>query len=55
MMSETGESGFIKIYEAIDFPYNWKLAHNIIKVNYWDISIFNYNGLWQWMVIILKK
>lgn len=46
MMPETGESGFIKIYEAVEFPYKWKLRQNIIKGNYWDASLFNHNGLW---------
>lgn len=46
MMPETGESGFIKIYEAINFPYEWRLTKDIIKGNYWDASLFRHNDLW---------
>ena len=46
MMPETGESGYIKIYEAINFPYEWKCIKNIVKGNYWDSSLFKYDGKW---------
>lgn len=46
MMPETGESGYIKIYEAINFPYEWTCASNIVRGDYWDSSIFKYDEKW---------
>lgn len=47
MIPETGESGYIKIYEAVNFPYEWKCISNIIEGNYWDPSlVIHDNKFW---------
>lgn len=46
MMPETGESGYIKLYEADEFPYKWKEVKNLIKGAYWDASLLTYNDEW---------
>lgn len=47
MMPETAESGYIKIYEAINFPYEWKCISNIIEGKYWDPSfVIHDNKFW---------
>ncbi|MGG7157903.1 glucosamine inositolphosphorylceramide transferase family protein [Clostridium perfringens] len=49
MVPETGESGYIKIYKAIEFPYKWECVKNIVKGKYWDSSLFKFNNKW-WML-----
>ncbi len=46
MIPESGESGFIKLYEAINFPYKWRCIKNIIKGEYYDSSILKYDEKW---------
>lgn len=46
MIPECGNSGYIKIYEATEFPFEWKLKKNIIKGRYWDSSILNHDNIW---------
>ena len=42
MIPECGESGYIRLYEAEEFPYKWKFLKNIIKGRYLDPSILEY-------------
>lgn len=47
MMPETGQSNYIKIYEAENFPYRWKCIKNIIEGEFLDSSLFSYDDkLW---------
>ena len=47
MMPETGQSNYIKIYEAENFPYGWKCIKNIIEGEFLDSSLFSYDDkLW---------
>ena len=47
MMPETGQSKYIKIYEAENFPYGWKCVKNIIEGEFLDSSLFSYDDkLW---------
>ncbi|SCJ73105.1 Beta-xylosidase [uncultured Clostridium sp.] len=43
MIPESGESGYIKLYEAKEFPFKWELVSNLIKGVYWDSSIIKYD------------
>ena len=42
MIPECGESGYIRVYEAAEFPYKWRFLKNIIKGRYLDPSILEY-------------
>lgn len=47
MMPETGQSNYIKIYEAENFPYGLKCIKNIIEGEFLDSSLFSYDDkLW---------
>jgi hypothetical protein len=49
MIPETSERGAVGLYEAIDFPFKWKLSHSLVEgVSAVDPSIIEYDGRW-WM------
>ena len=47
MMPETNAEKSIRLYEATNFPYEWKFAATLLSgLNFTDSSIFNYNKRW---------
>ena len=44
-----GEEG-VRLYKAINFPYNWSFEGNLIEGSFCDPTIFRYNNMW-WMFV----
>lgn len=54
MVPETYASGFIRLYRAESFPTKWVFVKNLIKGNFTDPSLFQYNGKW-WVFVSVGK
>lgn len=51
MIPESGENSTIDIYEAQNFPYDWKKIKTILKGNFFaDPTLINHNNLWYLFV-----
>lgn len=48
MIPESRQGGGIRLYEALDFPHEWKLTKTMIEGDYADPSIFYHQDKW-WM------
>lgn len=47
MCPETAASREIRLYECVNFPLEWKMAHTLISnISAVDSMIFEWNGLW---------
>jgi len=46
MVCETALSYAVRLYKAVDFPYEWKLDAKILEGIHLDPSIFRYKGHW---------
>ena len=46
MMPECGQSGYVKLYVAEEFPYKWEFACNLLKGTYGDSSIIYEDGMY---------
>ncbi|CAH1207688.1 hypothetical protein PAECIP111891_03072 [Paenibacillus allorhizoplanae] len=48
MLPETAESNRVILYKAKNFPFEWEVHCDLLKGNYLDPSLVQYNGKW-WM------
>ena len=47
MIPESGEKKSIRLYKAINFPYNWRFIKTLLSgETYSDNTIFNYDNIW---------
>lgn len=44
MLPESSEANAMRLYTAVEFPYQWKYEHEIMKGRFFDSSIFFKNG-----------
>ncbi|CAA9202056.1 glucosamine inositolphosphorylceramide transferase family protein [Flavobacterium collinsii] len=48
MIPESRQGGGVRLYEAVEFPHQWKFTKTLIKGDYADPSVFYHNDKW-WM------
>lgn len=53
MLPEGGEGGYLSLYKANNFPYEWEKVSDLLRGNYLDASIFRYND--KWWILSTKK
>jgi hypothetical protein len=46
LIPESGEASSVRLYQATDFPWKWKLVANLLEGDFEDTSIIHYNELW---------
>jgi len=46
MLPEAWESGKLRLYEALNFPFNWKLKTILMNKDYADPNIIEHEGKW---------
>jgi len=54
MIPETINAGSVRLYEATQFPCDWKFVKNLIIGNFCDSTLFRHNGKW-WMLTSLAN
>ena len=54
MLPEAGRSGQVRLYRAVEFPWKWQYATNLLDGAYVDASLLNYNGRW-WLFTVPRQ
>lgn len=55
MLPEAGETKSVRLYEAVNFPYRWKLKSLLLEgYPFLDASVIRYNGTW-WLFASLPR
>lgn len=54
MLPEGGNSGYLNLYKAVEFPYKWKRVSSLLRGCYLDSSIFRYDNIW-WILSVKKE
>jgi hypothetical protein len=51
IIPESREDQSVRLYRAINFPWEWRLEHTLLKGDFADATIFRHNGLW-WLYVL---
>lgn len=46
MIPESKQSGYVRLYKAVNFPNEWKVVKNLYEGKYVDPSIVHHDGKW---------
>ncbi len=53
MIPETRNDNSIRLYESVEFPYNWRFVKKLMIGNFADASVIYHNQKW-WMFALLN-
>ncbi|MEG2656729.1 MAG: hypothetical protein RSA29_13610 [Clostridium sp.] len=53
MLPEGGNSGYLNLYKSKNFPYEWEKISSLLRGNYPDASIFQYDD--KWWILSTKR